>query len=279
MVYCNTMQTCLKAATQCSYMKAGGGDPPPFIPTTLTICPGGLRHRHCTRGVQGCAVVLVVGSLVTRLLLPQRNWKKLDTGSYWRQGILLTGGISPFCRAVASSCHCLHHWVKTRNWDLLPWMRAGSPPSLFLMTSDTYCLKKHLQMWQWLKSMNFLRNCSEEMMALCPQSGGCRGSARPRCARMGQSHLLLLWRLDGSQCDPVHLAFLFAWILWMSLFELICWFQRSLNNFAELTAGKFSTARLAIFNGSSGLQAMIGEKNQHFVTYKLSEAAYEGINL
>lgn len=31
------MQTCLKAATQCSYMKAGGGAPPPFIPTTLTI--------------------------------------------------------------------------------------------------------------------------------------------------------------------------------------------------------------------------------------------------
>lgn len=103
---------------------------------------------------------------------------------------------------------------------------------------------------------NFLTNCSE-MMALCPQSGGCRGSAGPHCAWMGQSHLLLLCGLDGSQHDPVRLCFLFALIPWMSLFELICWIQRNLNNFTELTAGKFSTVRQAIFNGSSGLQAMI----------------------
>lgn len=189
MVYCNTMQTCLKAATQCSYMKAGGGDPPPFIPTTLTICPSGLRHRHCTRGVQGCAVVLVVGSLVTWLLLPRETERNLTQEGTGDKGYCWLVASHPFAEQwLPAATAFITGWKPETGTFCLEWGQA--PHLLFpisflwpqtrIASRSTCRCGSDWSLWtSWEIALRRWWHCVHRVGA----AGGARGPAAPGWVR------------------------------------------------------------------------------------------------
>lgn len=206
-------------------MKVGEGAPPSFLPVILTVVSAPVVFGTGTvqkvfKGVGWCCW----WEAVTRFLfvLPQ-NWKKLDVGTCWRQEI----HPAVYILMASPSCYYLCHLVKTRNWHLLLWKRARlSVP--------------HLPHFLWPQTHTALRNSCIHGSAQCvrafwelalerwwyrgPRVGGLAGGAQGTLLCLAGARAVGVratsccfagW--DGGWLDSVHLGFIFALLLWMSL--------------------------------------------------------------
>lgn len=209
--------------------------------THRRICSSGLWHRDCSKGVQECGVVLLVGSSYQVLICFATELKET-----WCRNMLKT-------RDTSCSIH-----TDGISQLLLPLSQWKPETGISCLEKRARLSVPHLPHFLWPQTHTALRNSCIHGSAQCVRAfwelalerwwycgprvrGAGRGSAGDPAlpgwgkSGRGQSHLLLLcrlvWWLTGLSTFRLHFCF-------VTVDEFIGWVT-SLNNFTELTADKF----------------------------------------